>query len=99
MTLVEADVDANCFAAHRLFAVTKQMIQLHDICDNMPDVRWRTTSEDRSIWQNQAYLSLRDAVGNPRTNNLFDLILPEDQTTVKNRQSLYLSRQKKDKLV
>ena len=23
MTLVEADVDANCFAAHRLFAVTK----------------------------------------------------------------------------
>jgi len=95
MTLVEADVDANCFAAHRLFAVTKQMRQLHDICDNMPDVIWRTTQEDRSIWQNQAYLSLRDAVGNPRTNNLFDLILPEDQTTVKNRQSLYLSRQKK----
>ena len=52
MTLVEADVDANCFAAHRLFAVTKQMRQLHDICDNMPDVIWRTTSEDRSIWQN-----------------------------------------------
>jgi len=38
MTLVEADDDANCFAAHRLFLITKQMSQLHNMCHNLPYV-------------------------------------------------------------
>ena len=95
MTLVEADDDANCFAAHRLFLITKQMSQLHNMCHNLPYVIWQTTAEGGLIWQNQAYLSLRDDVGGHTAHSLFDLILSKDQTTVKNRQSLHLSFQKK----
>ena len=65
------------------------------MCHNLPHIIWQTTAEGGLIWQNQAYLSLRDDVGGHTAHSLFDLILSKNQTTVKNRQSLHLSFQKR----
>ena len=94
VTLVEIQTTSDGFAAHRLFVIGRQHQQLHTICHNMPYVVWQTSTDDVLLWQNKAYSLLRDAVGGRDDRSLFDLILSEDQTPAKNRQSLHLLSKK-----